>query len=400
MTRLQTIPRLDLSYTLGDLSGRRFNADSHSAAPAKLQGVLAPGRAFWTGSGRQALWPLLKALRLKAGSDVAIPLYGDPAVPIVANEAGLTPVLGDSGEETLTMDPASLEGLPSQVTPVAPVHLFEQATPLVSEDTVRAPLSMYRGQLVGSFGVGNFCSSAVAADSDAADNEEDETRTLAPRRLDERVHSLFGRGAKALVLSGRLDGLFGRTFGPLANLEPALDRAAIQPGHAAIAFRQLTRFGCRLEAQRRNSLQLLDMLSGLEDIVLPWERPAYRFHLFPVLLRNMDEQAAVANLMLKRHVATSRIYRDAVLHSLRLGYEHNSPRSESAARRLLTLPNHASLSETDVAEVAEVFMDAVKGYRAQAASRQFSAFRSPVSGTGDDLPALAAGTLKGRKKAV
>ena len=161
-------------------------------------------------------------------------------------------------------------------------------------------------------------------------------------------------------------GVFGKPMRRWAEqlvlLEPHLDSMAIQRAHAAVASRQALRLPQRVEHQRANSLRLLSLLADLEDVVLPWERPAarYNYHLFPVLLRDQPERSHVAEAMWSKFVDTSTIYYDVVKQCRQYGYKDGCPVAESVADRLLTLPNHAALSDSDIDWVAEAFRQSLK----------------------------------------
>ena len=142
-----------------------------------------------------------------------------------------------------------------------------------------------------------------------------------------------------------------------ALLEPCLDLIAIPRSCAAGACRQAARFPERVQQQRANSLRLLARLGDMDNVVLPRERPGaqYNYHLFPVLLRNRAERTAMMNAMWADFVDTSRIYSGVVQECRRLGYRGGCPVAESVAERLITLPNHAALTESDIDHVAQVF---------------------------------------------
>ena len=177
------------------------------------------------------------------------------------------------------------------------------------------------------------------------------------------------QAAKAAVFSRRLYGIFGRPLRRWAEkwalLEPSLDLNAIQRSQGAVACRQASRFPLRVELQRANSLLLLSRLVDAEDVVLPWERPGarYNYHMFPVLLRDKEERTAVRAAMWKQFVDTSTLYSGVVEECRKFGYRGGCPVAESVAERLVTLPNHAALSRSDIDTVAQVFLASLKAYR-------------------------------------
>jgi dTDP-4-amino-4,6-dideoxygalactose transaminase len=150
-----------------------------------------------------------------------------------------------------------------------------------------------------------------------------------------------------------------------ALLEPCLDLKAIQRSFAAVACRQAERLAGRVDRQRANSLRLLSQLAAAENVVLPRERlgARYNYHLFPVLLRDREERAAVRNAMWARFVDTSMIYSGVVAECRRFGYRGGCPVAESVADRLITLPNHAALTGPEIDAVAQVFLSSLQASR-------------------------------------
>lgn len=393
MDRLQTIPRFAIPYGLGDFASGCGALLGGRPSPQGFARILGDRPRFWTGSGRQALWLILKALELKPGAGVATPLYADCSVAATVRDAGLEPVFVDVDEQTLTMDPKALEQARNRIAAVIVLHFFGHVARIkelieaadgipVIEDTAHAPLSFLNGRMAGSFGVACFYSFAstkywpagggglaVVNGRDLAVKVETQARKLVPPGWARECRNLLLQGAKSAIFRRPLYGLAGLAVRPQIErhgaLEPTLDGQAIQRPQAAVALRQALGFLELVEKQRKNSLRLLSLLSHAEGIVLPREWPGarYNYHLFPVLLAGAEERAAVARGMLERGVDTSRIYFDIIERSRKLGYSAGCPVSESAVPRMLTLPNYASLSDRDVRRVAEAFLAALHEHR-------------------------------------
>lgn len=291
------------------------------------------------------------------------------------------------------MDPKSLEAARGTFDAVVIVHLFGQMADIpalltaagdvpIIEDAAHAPLSYLNGRLAGSFGLASFYSFAstkywpagggglaVANDSKLARKLARATEHLFPPSRLREVRNLILQAAKAAVFTRQLYGVFGRPLRRWAEkwalLEPCLDMSAIQRSYSVVASRQASRFSERVERQRTNSLQLLSRLGAVNDIVLPQERPGarYNYHLFPVLLRDGEERAAVRAAMWERFVDTSMIYCDVVKQRRLFGYRGNCPVAESVADRLITVPNHASLTTHDIDTVARIFLSSLNAWR-------------------------------------
>lgn len=394
MRRDSTIPRFALPFEPGDFRtalGALLRREIPQ--PDAFAGLFPHSSLFWTASGRGALSLLLEALRLPPGAGVAIPLFTDTSVAEAVHAAGCRPIFVDVEEETLTMSAVALARTQQTFAAVLPAHLFGQAADIanllrvaggapVIEDTAHAPYTYIGGKMAGEFGaacVYSFASTkywpagggglAIIHDSGLAESFRLLNAGAPASRVAAELGNLFGLTFKALLFSRAL-------YGPLAMrlrswtdqrglLEPRLETRRIAPSQAALALRQAALLPERVERQRRNSLALLSLLSHIEGVVLPRERPGarYNYHIFPVLVRDAEERSAIVAGMLSRGVDTSRIYYDVVEHSKRFGYISGCPVSESIATRLLTLPNYASLSEGDVGRVARCFEEAVDAYR-------------------------------------
>lgn len=392
ISRLHAIPRFALPYTRADFTAGLV-AWVRGAPPPDAFSLLGDSPRFWTRSGRQALRLLLTALNLRPGSGVALPLFTDPSLVSAIVAAGHRPVFIDVDPQYLTIDPASLEAASGSFSALIAVHLFGQLADMprllaaagdlpVIEDAAHAPLSYLNGRMAGRFGLAaiySFASTkylpagggglAVVHDAEVAHKLAGSTRMLLPPSPVEEFCSLMLQAAKAAVFSRRLYGVFGKPMRRWAEkwalLEPCLDLKAIQRPHAAVACRQAPRFPQRVEMQRANSLRLLSQLAGTEDVTLPRERPGarYNYHLFPVLLRDSRERAAVVAAMWEQSVDTSTIYSGVVQVSRKFGYRGGCPVAESVADRLITLPNHAALSGSDIETVAQVFRSSLNAWR-------------------------------------
>jgi perosamine synthetase len=392
ISRLYSIPRFALPYAPMDFASA-LGAIFRGGPPPDAFGLLGNSPKFWTSSGRQALRLLLNALDLKPGSGVALPLFTDPSLVSAIVAAGHRPVFIDVDAKFLTMDPGSLEAARGRFSALVVVHLFGQMAdvpalraaapdvPLI-EDAAHAPLSYLNGRMAGSFGLAAFYSFAstkywpagggglaVVHDATLAHKLARATGSLIPPSRLEELGNLILQGAKASVFNRQLYGIFGKPIRRWADkwalLEPRLNLNAIQRSYAAVASRQALRFPQRVERQRANSLRLLSQLTTLEDVVLPRERPGtrYNYHLFPVLLRDIEERAAVRASMWGQFVDTSTIYCDVARRCRQFGYSGACPVAESVANRLVTVPNHAILTSQDIDSVAQVFLSSLHAWR-------------------------------------
>jgi dTDP-4-amino-4,6-dideoxygalactose transaminase len=390
--RLHAIPRFGLPYTCGDFAAGLL-ALFRATPPPDTFSLLGDSPKFWTRSGRQALRLLLTALDLEPGSGVALPLFTDPSLVGAIVAAGHRPVFIDIDPQFLTMDPKALDAASGTFSAVVIVHLFGHLADLpallaaagnaaVIEDAAHAPLSYLHNRMAGRLGLASFYSFAstkywpagggglaVVHNTTVARKLAGLVQSLSPPSHVEEFRNLILQGAKSAVFRRGLYGVIGKPLRRWAEqwalLEPCLDLSAIQRSYAAVARRQAMRFAQRVEMQRKNSLRLLSCLAAAKDVVLPEERRGarYNYHMFPVLLRDHQERAAVAAAMWERFVDTSTIYCGVVDECRRFGYRGGCPVAESVADRLITLPNHAALTTHDIDTVAQVFLASLEDWR-------------------------------------
>lgn len=387
-SRFHSIPRFALPYSPRDFAAG-MQSMFRAAPPPDSFGFLGPGTKFWTRSGRQALYLLLKALNLRPGSGVALPLFTDPSLFKAIVAAGHRPVFIDIEPRFLTMDPQRLKEASGEFSAVVAVHLFGQVADMpgileaapnvpVMEDAAHAPLSSLNRLGAGQFGVAAFYSFAstkywpagggglaVLNNRSLASQFETARESLSRPTVSQEFRNLLLQGAKAAVFQRHLYGAVGRPLRrwaePMALLEPSLDSAAAHRPWAAVARRQAARMPERVERQRANSLRLLSRLGDANAVMLPRERPGarYNYHLFPVVLRDAEERRAMLSAMWRRFVDASTIYSRAIDEARSSGYRKGCPVAEWAADRLITLPNYASLSEEEIDYVAQVFLSSL-----------------------------------------
>jgi dTDP-4-amino-4,6-dideoxygalactose transaminase len=120
-----------------------------------------------TGNGTDALFLILKALALPAGSEVMVPAWGCIATAEPVSLAGLKPVFCEVDPHYYTIDPLRVkEKITSKTKAVIAVHLYGQVAPVTElkriceqynlfliEDCAQAHLSEENGSVAGTVGV-------------------------------------------------------------------------------------------------------------------------------------------------------------------------------------------------------------------------------------------------------
>src|SRR5438094_1476581 len=85
-------------------------------------------RAVSTEYGRMALYFILKALNIPAGSEIIVPALTFWVVPEITRVAGLKPVFADIDPNTFTLDPKAAErAITPNTRAILPTHLYGMA---------------------------------------------------------------------------------------------------------------------------------------------------------------------------------------------------------------------------------------------------------------------------------
>ncbi len=298
-------------------------------------------------SGTAALQLALEALGVGPGDEVIIPANTYIASAIAVSATGAKPVLVEM-DETYFLDASLLE---QAVTPhtkaIMPVHLYGQAVPMepilrcaqrhdlrVIEDASQAHGARWNGKVVGSFGdVG--CFSFYPGKNLGAYGDGGAIVTGDASLADElRLLRDFGQRKKYehLVKAGncRLDSI-----------------------QAAVLDVKLAHLDKWNDARRRNARHYDEKLSSIG--ILPPRRLSDEGHVYHLYVIEVENRTHVQEVLSGRGIATG-IHYPIPIHlqpayaDLQLG-AGSFPRTESSAKRILSLPLFPELTEEQIDRV-------------------------------------------------
>jgi dTDP-4-amino-4,6-dideoxygalactose transaminase len=132
--------------------------------------------------------------------------------------------------------------------------------------------------------------------------------------------------------------------------------AGLPAGAAEAAIRGLMRLDAANAARRRTTGRLLAALAGVDGLILPAASPGSEpiYLRLPVLLPDERVRDALYTRLARAGMGAGRMY-GRTLAELFPGLGGRYPGAEAVARRLLTLPTHAYVTATNVAQIAAVF---------------------------------------------
>ncbi|GIU90705.1 MAG: aminotransferase [Acidimicrobiia bacterium] len=310
--------------------------------------------AIAVANGTLAIVAALQALELGPGDEVVTTPFTFVATINAALEAGATVRLADIRLDDFNLDADAAAALVGDATKVVlPVHLYGQAADCdafealarrhglaLVEDAAQAHGAAFDARPVGSFGVAGCFS--LYATKNVTTGEGGVVTTSDPAVAD-RLRLLRNQGMRARY-----------------EYEIAGHNYRMTDLQAAVGLPQLRRIDEVRARRAANAAFLTEGLAGVEGLVTPVVRPG-RTHVFHQYTVRVTPAARIgrdelAGELAKRGIGTG-IYYPRVVHE----YEcyRNDPRvvatdvpnAERAAREVLSLPVHPSLSESDLERI-------------------------------------------------
>lgn len=320
---------------------------------AEMQGV---EHAVAVNNGTTALVAAVQALRLQPGDEVITSPFTFIATLNAIIEAGAVVRFADISLDDFALDAASVEAQITERTRVImPVHLYGQSADMgrimtlaerhglaVVEDSAQAHGARFEGRGVGSFGIGCFSFYATknltTGEGGMITTNDDEIAAT--------LRILRNQGMRA-----RYEYVMAGHNYRLTDLQ------------AAVALPQLDQYAAQLQARRHNAARLTELLSGVEGLTLPRQLPGreHVWHQYTVLLPAHVDRQGVVDGLAARGVGSGMYYPRPVYdydtyRNRRDVIVTDTPVSEDAAARCLSIPVHAHLQEGDHETIASALI--------------------------------------------
>jgi len=306
-------------------------------------------------SGTAGLHLGLLAAGVGAGDEVIVPSFTFAATGNSVALTGATPVFADIETETFTLDPASVEAsITSRTKGIMPVHLYghparmrelqaiaERHGIALYEDAAQAHGAALDGRPVGTFG--DFAMFSLYPTKNMTSGEGG----MISAATDE-----IARTARLLRNQGMERQYENEVVGFNARMTDI---------HAAIGRVQLTKVDAWTATRRSNAAFLDAHLSG---VVVPpvLEGAVHVYHQYTI--RVLDDRDGFVKALKEEHNVGSGVYYPIPNHRLPSlapyapGLE--LAQTEKAAREVVSLPVHPSLSQSDLERIVDA-VNAVAG---------------------------------------
>ncbi len=308
--------------------------------------------AVGVASGTDALILALRASGIGPDDEVLVPSFTYIATADSVSLLGARPVFVDIEPETYTIDPARLEAkVNPQTRAIIPVHLYGQSANMapilelaqkhdlkVIEDNAQAFGATYKGKKTGSMGdlgcLSFFPTKNLGGYGDGGMVVTNSEESYA------RLRSLRAHGELRKYVS--------REQGWNSRLDE------IQAAILRVKLKHLDGWN---EARRAHAARYNDLLRGVSGLQVPgvaaWGE--HVFHQYTIRVSNRD---SLQKNLSAQGIATT-VYYPVPIHlqpiysGLRRQEVENLPKSERAAREVLSLPIFAELKESQICRVCE-----------------------------------------------
>jgi perosamine synthetase len=381
---MSLIPRDGWDHNIGDL----FSALAASlGSREQSQGLCVDdlGMTIPVRSGRVGLVAAIKALGLRPGARIGVPLFCCPIVFHAITAAGCTVHFIDIDRDTYCLSLDDLFAKQSEFDALLAVHMFGNLCDmekieegfsgrLIIEDCAQALGSKQNGRPAGTFGTISFFSfrsgKYISAGEGGALYSKDLAVLDRASRIIERMPSPSPASAsvhaasaylKSILRSRPLYGLIGYWLWRFYNQEVSRSESqSIVLGRISLADLRTIRarlpsLASRVDRQRANAAYFEHTLQ-LDPGMLCTEKPGmtYNRYLYPIKFPSTKTRDIVAASLFRKRIDSIK-YLDGIagITAKEFGYTGDCPVTEEVSRRVLTIPCYHGLKKKDLQRIAE-----------------------------------------------
>jgi dTDP-4-amino-4,6-dideoxygalactose transaminase len=287
----------------------------------------------------------LLAAGLGPGQEVIVPSFTFAATANSVALTGATPVFADIDPVTFNLDPAAVDAaVTDRTVGVMPVHLYGQPADMtrlgevagrhglaIYEDAAQAHGATWQGRPVGTFGT--FAMFSLYPTKNMTSGEGGMV-SCATEEVARMVRLLRNQGMERRYEN-----------------EVVGFNCRMTDVHAAIGRVQLGKLAGWTK-QRQENAAFLD--ANLRGVVVPAVAPGATHVYHQYTIRVADDRDGFADALQAEHGVGSGVYYPIPNHRLpSFGLDLDLPETEAAAREVLSLPVHPSLTQSDLERIVE-----------------------------------------------
>jgi perosamine synthetase len=355
-------------------------------------------RACSTEYGRMALYFILQAMALPAGSEVIVPALTFWVVPEIVRVAGLRPVFADIDPATFTLSPAAVEqAITPRTRAILPTHLYGLACDMdpilelarrhdlrVIEDCAHSLGAKYKGRMVGSLGDASFFSFqafkplntyggglAWVRDADLAQKVAelaDAEEWPSEKRVEHILkvgywqhtfirpkvftYSLFPIWYVATFTGGKPEERLWESVRPLDPL-PQHYRGRLSNVQAALGLAGLRRLPEFIARTRQHARRLDSILGDVPGLTIP-RIPQDRTHVYYQYCAYVPDSETVVKRCIRRGVDVAPMHVDVCTQLDLFAWQGPSAPGAEKAATAVQVPVYESLSEAEIERVGRL----------------------------------------------
>ena len=343
------------------------------------------GKCIPARSGRAALITAIRALDLRAGAGIGVPLYCCPVVFKAIDAAGCKNVFIDIDPATYCMAASDLSAKSDRIDAVVAVHMFGNMCAMpdlrqavmekpIIEDCAQALGSKLNEHAAGTFGDISFFSFRSgkylsAGEGGALFSNREETLAAVSRIVSalpepgsgEEFNHVAKTYLRSKLRSKPLYGLVGHRLWAAYNKVVAdSDKSPVAltqifKSDQSIALKRMESLDSMIETQRAIADYYLRNLTLAPEMLCSEKSGEfYNRYLFPIAFPSSRERDFIEAFLMKRSIAAIKPYHDiAEVAAAYYGYRRDCPASEQAAKRLLVIPSYYSLTVREKRHIVE-----------------------------------------------
>jgi len=373
------IPTENWEYSIGNVISGLFNTFVQNNHDEMLH-INGVGKCIPARSGRAAIVAAIKALQLKSGANIGVPLYSCPVVFKAIKETGCLPVFIDIEPDTYNISVKDLSKKSSLLDAIIIIHMFGNVCDISSlldaangkpliEDCAQSLGSKFEDRMTGTFGnigVYSFRSGKYLSVGEGGalftSDKEKVYRLLKlisempiPFKSEELIHVLKTY-IRSKLRSKPMFGIIGKKIWQIYNRTvnysaktPIVLRQIFKSDHQ-LTINRLNFIENAIERQRSNAKIYEDNLQ-LDSGMLCIEKPGtfYNRFMYPILFSSTEHRDLMAKYLGDRKIDTAMPYQDIPeIATEYYNYNGDCPVTENMSKRILIIPSYYKLGEKEV----------------------------------------------------
>ncbi|MCG2703541.1 MAG: DegT/DnrJ/EryC1/StrS family aminotransferase [Candidatus Omnitrophica bacterium] len=380
---------LPLTQIIGSIRGLCSGEKAQEELKQNLAAVLKRRHIILSDSGLSAFYLILAALKKGSSrNEVILPAYTAGSLVVSVRKAGLKPVLCDISLNDFNMDAALLPGIISQNTLcIVGVHMFGIVMPglgrlkkrfpgvFIIEDACQSFGSRMQGEMADAAADVSFFSfnrgknlPTYGGGCIALNNTElaqkiiKEAMSAQETGLGDKIRIWMKMLAMSVVVNPRLYGAIYPMLCRFKEVSPPHDFSVKRytDVQAQVALDLLRQADASAAKRVYNGMRLIAGLKDSDALIVP-DIPAHTkpaFNRFPVVFKDADKRSRAEKALWRHGFETSRMYMRPLHMMFDLGYaKAGFPNAEYLAERLLTLPVHLLLTESDLKKIIDTIRE-------------------------------------------